>query len=481
MKKYFDIKSLPKELKVTIAFICCNVLQKGITFISLPIFTRIMSTDQMGEVTLYLSWMEILTVFLTLQLPYGSFSKAMVDFEKKRDAYLSSAEGVCVVLTSSFLLLLVPFGKSISRIMQLPLILLITMAIEILATAGITFWSGKKRFEYKYIEVVAVTLGVSFLSPILQYFMIINCENKGTAKIFGNAIVVVLFGMTLFLFGLIKGRSFFNYDFWKYALNFNFPLVPYYLSQIIFNTSDRIMINNLCGSQKAGIYGVVYNLATALVFVLNSINNAYTPWIYQRIKDDKMEKNKELSVIIALFLSFLILMIILFAPEIIWIIGGANYVEAKWIIPPVSLTIILTFYSQMFAAYEFYFEKKTFLILSAICPAFTNIVLNYIFIPKYGYLAAGYTTFISYILLMLINYYASRRIIKEKKLKTNGFNMLHLLMILFASVIVSFVFMLLYSYFFARLGLFACFIILCLIWKKRINNLLLFIKENVTF
>ena len=40
-----------------------------------------------------------------------------------------------------------------------------------------------------------------------------------------------------------QGKKFFSKKYWKYALKFNIPLIPYYLSQVVFNTSDRIMIS----------------------------------------------------------------------------------------------------------------------------------------------------------------------------------------------------------------------------------------------
>ena len=60
---------------------------------------------------------------------------------------------------------------------------------------------------------------------------------------------------------MAKGKKCFNKEYWRYALSFNLPLVPYYLSQIIFNQSDRLMINSMTGKGEAAMYGVAYQLA----------------------------------------------------------------------------------------------------------------------------------------------------------------------------------------------------------------------------
>ena len=61
------------------------------------------------------------------------------------------------------------------------------------------------------------------------------------------------------------------------------------------------------------------------------------------------------------------------------------------------------------------FYKKTFIIaLNSIAAAVINVFLNWLFIGKYGYLAAAYTTVAGYFILMILHYIAVRWILKEK-------------------------------------------------------------------
>ena len=64
------------------------------------------------------------------------------------------------------------------------------------------------------------------------------------------------------------------------------------------------MIDHICGTDKAGIYGVAYTLGTMLLFVLNAINNSYVPWFYQKIRDGKGYENKSIATGIALLMAF---------------------------------------------------------------------------------------------------------------------------------------------------------------------------------
>ena len=90
VKKLRDkFMSIPLTVRVSLAYAICSVLQRCMSFITLPLFTRLLTTEQYGEYTIYTSWYNIFSIFLTLNLAYGSFSTAMVKYEDRRDSYIS--------------------------------------------------------------------------------------------------------------------------------------------------------------------------------------------------------------------------------------------------------------------------------------------------------------------------------------------------------------------------------------------------------
>ena len=357
---------IPVTVKVSTAYTMCSILQRGLSFITLPLFARLLTTTQYGQVTIFNSWSGIFSIFLTLNLAYGSFSTAMVKFEEDRKGYISSVEGICVVLSVVFLIVYLPFNHIWNSIFELPTFLVCLMVLEILCSTATQLWSGEKRFEYKYISVVAITLLSSAVSPIIQYIFVSHAEEKGYARIIGAAFTTCIIGGCFFIYNAVQGKKLFNKKYWEYALGFNVPLLAYYLSQTIFNQSDRIMIGRIVGTDKAAIYGVAYTLAMMLNFVLNAINNSYVPWYYGKIKEGKLIDNKNVSLGIAAFMALLLSGVIWFAPEIILVLAGPQYAEAKYVVPPVAISLLLLFYSQMFINVEFYYEEKKKLVWSSI-------------------------------------------------------------------------------------------------------------------
>lgn len=429
---------LPLGVKVSSAYAVCSILQKCLSFITLPLFTRLLTTEQYGQLTIYSSWQGIISIFLTLNLAYGSFSTAMVKFEEDRDGYISSVEGICIFLTGVFLLVYLPFQNFWNYWFQLPTSFILLMVVEMLCSTAILLWSGKKRFEFKYIGVVSVTLLMSVLSPIVAYFLVIHTEDKGYARIIGFALVHILVGGAFFIFNALRGKKIFNKKYWKYALSFNVPLLAYYLSQIIFNQSDRIMISHMVGTDKAAVYGVAYTLAMVLTFVLNAINNSYVPWFYGKIKEGKMTENQRVSLGIAGFLAVILSGIIWFAPEVIKIMAGEKYMEAIYVVPPVAISLLLLFYAQLFINVEFFYEEKKSLVWASIGAAAVNLVLNFIFIVKYGFIAAAYTTLVSYIVFAYCNYLAMKKVLFYRKIADTAFSYkgIMLVFVVFCSVTV---------------------------------------------
>jgi O-antigen/teichoic acid export membrane protein len=422
-------KHIPLAVKVSSAYAICGILQRCISFITLPLFTRLLSTEQYGQVTIYLSWHGILQIFLTLNLAYGSFSTAMVKFDNDRKGYISSIEGICVGLSLLFIFIYLPFSALWNRLFELPTNIVCLMVGDIICLTAIQFWSGKKRFEFKYISVIVVTLITSVISPVVQYLLVINALEKGYARIIGVATVNITVGGSLFLLNLYRGKKIFNKTYWKYALSFNIPLLTYYLSQIVFNQSDRIMISHMVGKDKAAIYGVAYSLATVLTFVLNAINNSYVPWYYEQIKQGKQRENKGVSTGVAFLMAILLLAVIWFAPEIIYILAGRQYSEAVYVVPPVAISLLLLFYSQLFINVEFYYEEKKKLIWASIGAAVTNLALNWIFIKWFGYIAAAYTTLVSYIIFAYCNYLTMKKILSEHEVEDNAYSYKSLILI----------------------------------------------------
>ena len=469
---------MPLAVKAATAYTVCNVLLKCLSFITMPLFTRLLTKEQYGQYTVYQSWQGIFSIFLTLNLAYGSFSRAMVKFEKDRNGYIASIQGVCLMLSLVFLAVYLPFTSVWNQLLNLPTTLVLLMVAEILMHTAVMFWTGKERFDYHYKGIVLLTLAIAVLSPVIAFVLVMNTEEKGIARIIGYVIPTVVFGLALFILNWARGKTLFKKEYWKYARSFNLPLLVYYLSQTIFNQSDRIMIERMVGIGEAAMYGVAYNLAMILTFVLNAINNSYLPWYYEKIRQKKERENRPVSLVIAVLMAVLLLLVIWFAPEIIGIMAGGAYQGAEYVVPPVAMSLLLLFYSQLFINVEFFYEEKKLLVISSVAAAVLNVVLNALLIPVLGYVIAGYTTLVSYVVFAFCNYLAMKAVLKKKGLKDEAYDYRWLLVVLAGFLILGFSGLLLYRFLIPRIAFAVIAVVLMIVFRKKLFGFWKLLKQK---
>lgn len=463
------LQKMPVEAKASVWFVICSILQRGISFITTPIFTRLMSTEQYGQVTLYNSWLEIFTVFATLDIFYGVYNNAMTKYPEDTNRVTSSMLGLCTSLTICIFAVYMLLRKPINSVTGMSTLLMQIMFVQILFAPAFYFWSAKQRYTYKYKLLVALSLLISILTPALGIPVVIISNDKGVAKIITTVASLLIVAVPLYIYLFRSGKKFFSKKYWRYALAFNLPLIPHYLSSTILNQSDRVMIANMCGKSDAGIYGLAYTLGMLGTLFSQAIMNSFTPYTYQHLKTKTYESISKNAQYLTFFIAIVSIGLVLVAPEIIWILGGDKYKPGIWVVAPVSASLFFTFLYSLYANIEFYYEENFFIMFASIGAALLNIILNYIFIRIYGFAAAGYTTLACYILYALFHYLFSSHVLR----KHTG-NMKHLYndrMIFIVSVAVvlfSLLIMLFYKHAVIRYSIVLGIIIVLLLFKNKI-------------
>ena len=398
---------------MSIWFTFCNFFQKGISMLSVPIFTRLMTTDEYGVYSVYQSWYQILTVIVTLNLFAGVYNKGLVKYEDDKDRFTSSMQGLSTFTTIVFFFIYLIAIDFWTKIFELTPIYMLSMFMELMFVPAYSYWSARQRFEYRYKGLVLVTVIMSLSSPIVGIIAVLGSNNKAFARVAAYAAVQACIGIIFFIYNNYKGKKVYVREYWKYALAFNLPLIPHYLSQIVLNQADRIMISRIVGVGAAAIYSVAYNISLIMSLFTNAINSTFVPSLYNSLKKNEYDNIKKNSSYVVMIAAVLTSLAMLFGPELIAIFAPAEYQAAVWIIPPVAMSVYFIAVYSLFVNIEFYFEKTKYVVYVSVLGAALNVLLNWIFITKYGYIAAGYTTVFCYLLFSaghyLLNKYLSKK------------------------------------------------------------------------
>lgn len=442
IEKYRNL-SLP--IKASLAFFFCSVLQRGISVLTTPIFTRLLTTEQYGYYTIFNSWLEIISVFTTLKLAGSVFQQALVKFDKQRDELSASAAGLGTTISVLVYCIYMPLRQYINNLLEMNTFIITCIFVASWATLMFELWADRQRNEYNYKPLVLLTIFTSIAKPLLGVLAVCaTIEYKAEARIVSLVAVEVIAYTWLFV-SFMRNGNFYNKKIWKYFLLLNIPLVPHYLTRMILNQSDRLMIKSMVGLSEAGIYGLAHSLAWMLTLVTTAILNTMNPWIFQRIK------TKEYNIIGKSSYSILIIVavagggLISVAPEIVKIFAPEDYYAAIWVIPPLVISVFFQFMYSLFACFEYYFEKTRYLMIASIFGGVLNIILNYLFIKMFGFIAAGYTTLLCYIFYVFIHYIFMRKIQKENLDDVKVYNPIIIFAISCIFVLVSTILMMAYN------------------------------------
>ena len=408
---YYKYKSLNIAVKAALWFTICNFLQKGIAFITIPIFTRLMSTQEYGVYSLYVSWLQVFTVISSLYIYNGVSDNAMSKFPDDRDKFISSMLGLSLTITTSLLVMAIISWESFCALLGLPSVLVILMLAELYVTPSFSYWICKQRFEYRYKQLVLVTMARSILNPVIGLLAVYYMQDKSFARIASIVFVEYVVCGTLLIYQFTKGRVFFSKKYWSYSLGLAVPILPHYLSGVLLNHGDKIMIAHFIDSHSLALYSLAYSIGMVAQVFVKSINSATTPWIYKMLKASNIIGVKERSKALLFLVAVICFMMMLLAPEAVMVFGSSQYAKAAVIIPPVATSVFFIYLYSFLTFPEFFYEKTKFLMVSSVFSAVLNVILNYAFLPIYGYSAAAYTTMFCYGCYAIFHYIFGKRIL----------------------------------------------------------------------
>lgn len=402
----------------------------------------------------------------------------MIDFKHDKDCFTWSLCSFAFCISCLVGILALGFSKKIYNFMGLPMDLIFFMFILLTFEESLSMWTVKQRFSFEYKAAAVVTIIIAVGSPISGICSILFLKrNPVYAQLFGTKLVFLAFYIGIFALLAYKAKGRVKLEYWKYAFKFNFPLIPHYLSLHILNHMDRIMIGAMVDKAHAGIYAVAYSGASIVKIFWQSINASLIPWTYEKCETKDYKSLNQIVKLLLLGFALLCVVFMFLAPEVMMILAPASYHKGIYVIPSVTAGVYFSSVYYIFANVVYYYKKPKYVMIGSVVSAGLNVLLNSLLIPKYGFIAAGYTTMVSYIIQALIDYYAMKKVVKEEIYET-GFLVRTSFVVVFFAIFLS----LIYQYTLLRLGLFLlCMVLICgwcLINKKVIMQVVrLFAKK----
>lgn len=463
-------------IKIGAIYTISNMIVRGMAFLTTPLFTRLMSQSDYGQFSGVSSWANIISIIVTLNL-YSTINRAKYDYNDSIYEYIANMLFLGNVVTAILWFVVELNINFWTDILGLNALYLRCIMLYCVVSPATQLLLCKFRMYGEYKKVISVTWFTLLVGTVSSLFLVYFLPDKLLGRVLGTYIVVAIASLPLYVFVYKKGfgiriRSALNKDYYVYALKLALPLIPHELSGILLSSSDRIIINNLCGGTDVALYSLAYTISMILSVLLSSLNQAWVPWFYDRLSEKTEGKIKTISSVYIIFFGLMCFGLMLIGPDLVYVFGGSVYMPAEFVIPPVCVALMLQFCYTLLVNIEFYHKKTGTISIATFFATAINIGLNYLFIPQYGYIAAAYTTIAGYLFMFLFHWFVSSRLASIR----NIFNVRIILATVLSTVVAYGVSLILYQNNSARYSVLILYILLIVfIGLKNLNK----IKSNV--
>ena len=392
-----------KAIKSGFWYVFANFATRGIGFLTMPVFVRLMTKEDIGQFVNFTTWIALLVPVFTLSLD-ASVPVASFDFKDKKNEYISSVLALGSIITTGFYAVSLILEDQVKGLLNIDSMQLHIMFVYIMFEPSLSMLQIKSKLEYRYkLSTVLSLLSVGLSTPIALLAVILS-EDKLRGRILGFYIPMILLNICIYRYFFTKSKTV-KMEYWKYGAMISIPLALNAVAGSVLNSFDKIMINSMVGDSETALYSVGYSCATLASMLWYSLNQAWAPWAYEQMDQDNRDKLKKVSKIYMLEFGLIVLVFMLTAPELLWIIGGSTYSQALDVIPPVMCGFVFQLVYSLYVNIETLEKKTVYVAVGTVAAAIINIVLNFMFIPVFGYVAAAYTTLAGYTVLFLMHFF----------------------------------------------------------------------------
>lgn len=409
------MKSRSKYLfKNTAVFAIGSIGTKLIAFFLVPLYTKVLSTDDFGTADLIYTIVTILVPLLTLNV-----SEAIMRFALDKNANHKRIMNIGVtllVLATVVGILIVPIAKTISEMTDYVWYMYLYTITLAYSQTLLYYLRGKEELMKYSIGNIIHSLAIALLNIVFLLAFKMGLKGYFTAYIAANTITAIY----AFCVGNVKEVLFdFKWDnrLCKNMLKYSIVLIPNSFMWWVMNSSDRVMLTSMIGPSANGIFAISYKIPTLLTTLATIFNQA---WCYSAIKEDESaDKDKYYNEVFDKLAAFVLLtaaaMILIMKPFMRVYVSADYYVAWKYTPYLILGFVFLTMGTFLSSAYTVNKDSKGFL-YSGVCGAVLNIILNWILIKKIGIAGAAIATMAGYITVFVYRVKDTRKYVKIKYL-----------------------------------------------------------------
>ncbi|NVO03691.1 MAG: polysaccharide biosynthesis C-terminal domain-containing protein [Bacteroidetes bacterium] len=271
------------------------------------------------------------------------------------------------------------------------------------------------RFNLIVLFKASINIGVGITLVIFLNYGVVGAQ---LATLFSSALVVLF----SYLFFTNKKYTYrFSWYWSKKMFVFGFPLIFTGIALWACRWSDRYFLLHFKDFSEIGIYAVADTFSQPIALLNAALSLSFLPLFWSNYnKEMEIEKTASKKVASDVWSIYTVIAVSagiflsIFSTDFIRIVTTKNYLSGAMAVPFLVFSLII-FQSSNLTRIGIFLSKKMYLnTIFVIVAAVVNISLNFYFVPKYGFLGAAFTTFVSYFVLFLLGFITSQKFFKVK-------------------------------------------------------------------
>lgn len=437
------MSSIKKLLGQTAIYGSSSIIGRFLNFLLTPLYAIQFSNEQYGIITEMYAYVAFLVVFLTYGMETAFFRFSTIEKNNHSKVYTNTLFSL-LTTTTIFIALTTLFSQNIANWLKYPdhneYIIWFSLIVGLDAISSIPM--AKLRLEEKAKKFAGINFINVGVNIILNLFFLVYCKesyengntnwiinmfynpNIGVGYVFISNLIASIVKFS-FLLPSMNFKGSFDFSLFKNMLRYASPMLLVGLAYVINETLDRAMLKSILHDQylesgsasssnealkmalaQNGIYGANYKITMIVSMFIQAFRYASEPFFFkdQINKDSKETLSKVMNYFI-IVLVFTFLVITMYLHIFKYFIPNSNYWVGLKVVPVLlAANICLGIYTSLSIWYKLS-EKTIFGSLISITGVIITLIINFLFIPKYGYLASAYATLGCYGSMMLISYF----------------------------------------------------------------------------
>ena len=417
--------------KQTAIYGLSSIIGRFLNYLLVPIHTHRMAAESggYGIVTNLYAYTALLLVILTFGMETTFFRFSNKEGVNPNKAF--STAGLSVGFVSLVFLLLVsvflqPIASALDYATHPEFVEIMAIIVAFDAFQSILF--ARLRYENRPLKFMALKLSfiimslmlnlfIFYLAPYLKQHYPTMMEWYQASYQVGYIFIANLICTVLVTFGFIpeikKLKSGIDFPLLKQMLNYTWPILLLGLAGILNQVADKIVFKKIVpgleGEEQLGIYGACVKIAMIMAMITQAFRYAYEPFVFggKSDKNDKLLQAKVMNYFI-IFTLLAFLAVVMYMPILKYLVGE-DYHAGLRVVPIVMMAeIFMGIYFNLSFWYKLTDKTWWGAVFSGIGCA-VLLAINFIFVPKYGYMACAWGGFAGYATCMVLSYLVGQK------------------------------------------------------------------------